>query len=127
MKRLILIVLALFISACAALPSPEIGAVRAEFYFKRGCSWHEEGEYGKAFADYTKAIELNPKLAGAYLNRGAAYYFKGEYEKAWEDVHKLQSLGHQVKPEFLKALRKALERQIWNRWLIYTSGRTKSF
>jgi len=60
---------------------------------------------------FTTAIELNPRFAGAYINRGIYYYYKGEYDKAWEDVHKAQSLGHQVHPGFLKALREASGRQ----------------
>jgi ankyrin repeat protein len=33
--------------------------------------------------------------------------YKGEYDKAWSDVHKAQSLGYQVSPKFLEALRTA--------------------
>jgi len=47
----------------------------------------------------------------AYYNRGAAYYYKREYDQAWEDVHKAQSLGLQIRPDFLKALREASGRQ----------------
>jgi hypothetical protein len=50
-------------------------------------------------------------LAKAYNNRGLAYYYKREYDKAWEDVHKVQSLGQQIHPEFLKILRKASGRE----------------
>ncbi len=38
-------------------------------------------------------------------NQEIVYYQKGEYDRAWEDAPKAQSLGHQVHPEFLKALR----------------------
>jgi hypothetical protein len=41
------------------------------------------------------------------MNRAIAYAITGEYDKAWEDVHKVQSLGSQVHPEFLEALREA--------------------
>jgi tetratricopeptide (TPR) repeat protein len=43
------------------------------------------GEYEKAEADYTRAIELDPKDAVAYNNRGANYNAMGEYEKAEAD------------------------------------------
>lgn len=64
----------------------------------------------KSYQD-TKAIKMNPKYAMAYNNRGVAYYHKGEYDKAWEDVRKAQSLGHQVRPRFLKSLREASGRE----------------
>jgi len=80
----------------------------ANAYFSRGVAYAEgRGEYDKAIADYDKAVEINPKFAKAILSRGVANYYKGEYGKAWEDVHKVQSLGYQVHPGFLKALREA--------------------
>ncbi len=139
MNRLILIALAIFISACA---TPKVEN-NAEFYYNRGIDRFERGDYDKAISDFSKAIEIDPRLAEAYLNRGIGYgskdlhdqaisdfnkaielnteyakaynnraiacYYKGEYDKAWEDVHKAQSLGYQVHPEFLKALREASE------------------
>ena len=52
-------------------------------------------------------MEINPSDAVTYLVRGIAYYEKKDYDKAWDDVHKAQSLGLQVRPNFLEALRKA--------------------
>ena len=37
---------------------------------------------------YSKAIEIDPKLAGAYTNRGVAYKNLGEYQKAIDDYSK---------------------------------------
>lgn len=80
-------------------------------YYNRGIAYDEKGQHNKAIADFTKAVELNPKFAGAYNNRAVACYIKGEYEKVWNDVRKAQTLGYQVHPEFLKALREASGRQ----------------
>ena len=80
-------------------------------YNDRGISYGEKGQYDQAISDFTKALELNPRLAEAYSNRGAAYYFKREYEKSWKDVEKAQSLGYQIPPKFLDLLRKASGRQ----------------
>jgi tetratricopeptide (TPR) repeat protein len=80
-------------------------------YFNRGRAYLSKGQYDRAISDYSKAVELNPNFAWAYLNRGLAYYYKGEHDKAWEDVHKVQSLGSQVHPDFLKDLREASGRQ----------------
>jgi len=42
-------------------------------------------EYDRAIADYSEAIRLDPKNAGAYSGRGEAYCFKGEYDRAIAD------------------------------------------
>jgi tetratricopeptide (TPR) repeat protein len=109
MKRLILVILAIVVSACAT-PEPRVHS-NAGAYNNRGVTYVLIGQYDQAISDYTKAIEINPEFARAYNNRGVAYYFKGEYKKAWVDVSKAQSLGGQVNPEFLKALREASGRQ----------------
>ena len=54
-------------------------------YFRRGLAWHNKGEYDKAIADYTRAIELKPDDAVDYNNRGNAWRSKGEYDKAIAD------------------------------------------
>ncbi len=65
----------------------------------------------RPFQIYTKALEINPSFGVAYNNRGASYYSKQEYDKAWEDIKKAQSLGYQVHPALLKALREASGRE----------------
>ena len=85
----------------------EINPKYAMAYNNRGLAYVGKGLYDKAISDCTKAIELNPKHAMAYNNRALACYSKGEYDKAWEDVHKAQSLGLQIHPGFLNALREA--------------------
>ncbi len=42
----------------------------------------------KAIADFTKAIEKNPRFAEAYYFRGLVYYDKGQYDKAISDFTK---------------------------------------
>jgi len=135
MKRLILIALAVSISACAVSKAEN----NARAYYNRGNAWFMEGDFDRAISEYTNAIELNPRFADAYYNRGNAYrikgqydkaisdfakaieldprnaeaynnraisyYMNGEYDKAWEDVQKAQSLGYQVPVIFLKLLR----------------------
>jgi tetratricopeptide (TPR) repeat protein len=84
----------------------------ADAYHSRGNAYLiAKGEFDRAISDFTKVIEINPKHAIAYNDRGIAYFSKREYEKAWDDVHKAESLGWQVHPEFLKALREASGRQ----------------
>ena len=88
----------------------ELNPRYAGAYNNRGIAYAYKGQYDRALSDCTKAIELNPRDAEAYINRAIAYYAqgKGKYDKAWQDVHRSQSLGYQVDPEFLNALREGL-------------------
>ena len=76
-------------------------------YYYRAMVYSRKKEYDQAIADYTKAIEIDQqRFAVAYAERALIYYVKKEYDKAWADVHKAQSLGQEVRPGFLKTLRK---------------------
>ena len=44
----------------------------ATVYYGRGLAKSAKGDQDGAIADFSKAIELNPKLAVAYFNRGLA-------------------------------------------------------
>jgi tetratricopeptide (TPR) repeat protein len=37
----------------------------AEAYYNRGVEYHDKGDRDRAIADFTKAIEINPKYAKA--------------------------------------------------------------
>ena len=50
---------------------------------------------------FTKALELNPKLAAAYEQRGLLYYFQGKYDKVIQDYHAYLDLA----PEKAEAYR----------------------
>jgi len=81
-------------------------------YYYRGMAYHRKREYDQVISDYTKAIEIDPqRFAVSYAERAFIYYVKKEYDKAWEDVHKAESLGQEVRPEFLKPLREASGRK----------------
>jgi len=49
-------------------------------------------QYERAIEDYNKAIEINPKYAGAYSNRGVAYRKLKQYAKEQEDYKKALEL-----------------------------------
>ena len=73
--------------ACAALirrnPNDEYA------YNNRGIAYEDEGDYDAAIADYTKAIQIDPKYADAYYNRGNVYSKqKGDYDAAIADYNK---------------------------------------
>jgi tetratricopeptide (TPR) repeat protein len=77
-----------------AINSGELSPMELEStYYNRGYAWDERGEYGKAIADYTKAIELNPKFTEAYYNRGNAWESKGQVDKAIADYTRTITLN----------------------------------
>jgi tetratricopeptide (TPR) repeat protein len=47
-----------------------------------GNAWFDKGDYDRAIAEYTKAIEIDPRFAVAYYNRGLAWGKKGDYDRA---------------------------------------------
>jgi hypothetical protein len=53
--------------------------------FNQGLENSKLKQFDKAIADYTKAIELDPKLATAYSNRGIAYGGLKQYNKTITD------------------------------------------
>lgn len=80
----------------------------AQAYCNRGTAYYEKKQYDSAIKDFDMAIEIEPGFAEAYYNRAVALYHTKKYQKAQQDVQKAQSLGHEVSPEFLKALQTAL-------------------
>ena len=50
-----------------------------------GVAWTQQGEYGKAIADFTEAIRIEPQYAEAFYNRGIALREKGELDQAIAD------------------------------------------
>jgi len=54
-------------------------------FFNRGNAKRENRDLDGAIADYTRAIEINPKLLGAYGNRGYAKNVKGDLDGAIAD------------------------------------------
>ena len=61
-------------------------------YYGRGNTFLSIKKYEEAIADYTKAIELDPKDADAYYNRGGAYKALGKTKEAEADFAKAKEL-----------------------------------
>jgi Tfp pilus assembly protein PilF len=60
-------------------------------------NYNAKKEHDKAIADFSKAIELDPKYAQAYYNRAYAYEAKGEKMLADKDRQKAKELEGQPK------------------------------
>jgi lipoprotein NlpI len=66
-----------FPSGSRNLTHTEAGSAKYAYY-NRGIDLDEVGDHDKAIADYTKAIELDPKYVYAYVNRGVAWSRKAK-------------------------------------------------
>lgn len=71
----------------AAQLNPDIrrNLAQANSFYNRGVAAYERGEFDRAIANYTRAIEFNPHFAEAYSNRGSAYGYKGDQDLAIAD------------------------------------------
>jgi len=58
---------------------------KTEDYENRGDAYHQQGDYGLAINDFTKALRLDPNLDQAYLGIGTAHDSKGDYDLAITD------------------------------------------
>lgn len=65
-------------------------------YFNRGNDYMKKEHDELALADYTKAIQLNPKFSQAYNNRGRIYARQQKYDLAIADFTKAIELNPQL-------------------------------
>jgi tetratricopeptide (TPR) repeat protein len=63
-------------------------------YVNRGYVLMNKGDFDRAIADFTKAIDLKPDLVLAYSNRGIAYQQQGQRDKAAADFRKVLELSN---------------------------------
>lgn len=69
----------------------------ANAYVLRGICYEAKKDTDHALADYTKAIELDPKSANALGNRAMLYAKLGEREKAKADATAARRIDFRVK------------------------------
>ncbi|MBI1921769.1 MAG: tetratricopeptide repeat protein [Geobacter sp.] len=88
------------IRECTRQINGEIRMQHPEYsYNNRGTAYRDKGQLDPAIADYTRAIELDPKYAHAYNNRGNAYNDKGQLDPAIADYTRAIELD----PKFVTA------------------------
>jgi len=66
---------------------------KAKSLLRRGIISGKQGNYDKAIANFTKALELNPRLDEALFNRGIAWSKKEDPQKAIQDFDKALELN----------------------------------
>ena len=76
----------------------------AEAYYNRGCSYVKQGDYDKAIADFTAAIQINPKAGNAFYARGYSYSQKGDKANANADFAQAKKLGYKAQSRMSYAL-----------------------
>jgi tetratricopeptide (TPR) repeat protein len=59
----------------------------ALIHIKQGDGYAAKGQTEQAIAEYTKAIEINPKAATAYSGRGTVYFSQSQWTPAIEDFN----------------------------------------
>lgn len=79
-------------SEAALTLDKESTPVDAPGFARRGALNLLNGDYDKAIADYTRAADLEPKVAKHVYNRGVAHYEKGERSKALSDFSRALAL-----------------------------------
>jgi tetratricopeptide (TPR) repeat protein len=92
MKRslvnLLVIVSLVALSLGLAAGSLSAGEDSASFYFNRGVGLYLKGQLDLAIADFSKALEIDPRMTQAYNNRGSAYDDQGQFNRAIADFTK---------------------------------------
>ena len=71
-----------------------------EQWLNEGLAQRKAGRYQEAFADYDRAIALDPKFALAYNSRGFVYYNLKENEKALADYDRAIALDPKLAPAY---------------------------
>jgi tetratricopeptide (TPR) repeat protein len=86
------------IEVCTALINSkrEAGQNLAMAYRNRGVAHASKKDYDSAIADYSKAVEINPKYAAAYNDRALAYTNKGDFQRAVADVTRAVELDREA-------------------------------
>lgn len=60
--------------------------------------FHIYGEYEKAIADYTHAIELDSEFVISYWGLGNVYYDMGEYENSIAAYREYERINGELEP-----------------------------
>ena len=92
-----------FTSAATILAIPEkVQAESASYYYNRGIEKNKGGDYYGAIADYTRAIELDPRYGNAFGNRGITKKKLGDMKGACSDWRESASLGEENAAQFVR-------------------------
>jgi tetratricopeptide (TPR) repeat protein len=83
----------ILLKKCVLKGQPEKKQDAAVGYSNLGNNYYGLGDYQEAIKDFNRAIELDPKLAGAYWGRGKTYHELGDYQQAIKDFDRAIELN----------------------------------
>src|SRR5215813_6919122 len=89
MSRMVVLNAAFMISVTANLCAEQT----AKTYCNRGNENYQKGDFTAAAADYTRAIELDPKYADAYQQRADVWEKTKQYDSSIKDIRKAIELA----------------------------------
>jgi tetratricopeptide (TPR) repeat protein len=81
-------------------PVEEEPTLAAASYLERAMAFLGQGEFNRAIAESTRAVELDPTLALAFINRGHAHRKQGELDLAIADLTNAIELDPTLKSGF---------------------------
>jgi tetratricopeptide (TPR) repeat protein len=71
-------------------------------YNNRGNAYVLKGDYDRALADFSQAIELQPDRVIGYLNRAVVYFAKQDFDRALDDINQAIKLQPDFGLAYLK-------------------------
>lgn len=92
MKTTFINALLFTVLSLGVVPSSALAEMTADDYLDRGYAKYEKGDPDGAIADYSRALELDPKDAAAYNNRGNVKKDKGDVDGAIADYSRALEL-----------------------------------
>ncbi len=92
-------------------PVPDSLQIPADYYYVHGNIFFRMKQFQKAYEQWIKTIEIDPKHGSAYNNLANLYFMSKQYEQALKYLELAESSGAEVNPEFKKALLKALDKK----------------
>lgn len=82
--------------------------IRSAEYFEEGIQYKKQRQFKKAIAQFSKSLELCPRITNAYYEKGIAYCYLAQHKKAVEEFTK----AIQIDKSFIKAYLKRAETKV---------------
>jgi len=91
-------------------PLPPSESIPADYFYFHGNVFFKLKKYQEAYAQYIKAIKIDPNHGNAYNNLANLYYMTKQHQKALDCLNKAEANGVKTNPELKKAILKILEK-----------------
>jgi tetratricopeptide (TPR) repeat protein len=89
-------------------PLPPSESIPAGYFYFHGNAFFKLKKYPEAYAQYIKAIKIDPNHGNAYNNLANLYYMTKQHQKALDCLNKAEANGVKINPELKKAILKTL-------------------